>query len=306
MLGCICGFVAIFLGALRLLPMGRAAQGGGPPMIVHMVAFYLGLAVVFIWLGKGMISARRWAWTLTVVCSWMWLLFGGLAFINVEFIVGPRTWDYMAQQQGKMPAQFVETTSLFSGVFLAFLYLGLPGFSLMLSQHESVRATCVRRDPRVPWTDRCPMPVLAIVLFLPFSILSLVTLKFVFPCFGIFLSGGAGALATALTAIIVAGVAWGMYRLRMSAWWGALLLGIASSLNTAMTFARADIAEMYKQQGFSAATLEMLQKPGLLELMRQWGLWTGLAGGIAWVVYLVAARRYFTKSEGPAVGQATM
>jgi hypothetical protein len=150
------------------------------------------------------------------------------------------------------------------------------------------------------------MPVLALVLFLPFSILSLVTLKFVFPCFGIFLSGGAGALATALTAIIVAGVAWGMYRLRMSAWWGALLLGIASSLNTAMTFARADIAEMYKQQGFSAATLEMLQKPGLLELMRQWGLWTGLAGGIAWVVYLVAVRRYFTKSEGPAVGQATM
>jgi hypothetical protein len=296
LLGCFCGLGAIFVGALRLFPMGRAAQNWEPPIFVQMAAFYLGLAVAFIWLGKGMFSARRWAWTLTVVSSWIWLIFGVFGFINVEFIIGPRTWEYMAQQKGKMPAQFVESVRLFSGVFLAFLYLGLPGFFLMLSHHESVRATCIRRDPRVPWTDRCPMPVLAIVLFLAFSILplrSLATLKFVVPCFGTFLSGGAGALATALIAIIVAALTWGLYRLRMAAWWGALLLGSASSLNTAITFQRADIAEMYKQQGFSASTLEMFHNKGLLELTRQWGLWTGLVGGVAWVVYLIAVRRYF-------------
>jgi hypothetical protein len=297
LLGCFCGLLAAFMGATRFLPVMREAQRGGPPFFLQAMAFYFVLAVAFIWLGKGTMAARRWAWTLTVVSSWMWLIFGALGFVTSVFIVGPSTWAYTAEQ-GKIPAQMFLAVRVMTGVFLACFYLGLPSLFLVLTQHESVRATCVRRDPRIPWTDRCPMPVLVLALTLAFSIssmLSLAVFRFVVPMFGAFISGTAGAIAVALIAVILAYLAWGTYHLRMAAWWGTLLFGIAGSLSTAITFARADLAEMYRQQGFSADQVEMFQKMGLLEMMPRWGLWGGLTGGAVWVVYLLAVRRYFVK-----------
>ena len=308
LLGCLCGLIAAFLVMTRFLHFGPQAQKGGPAIRLPEVAFCLALAVAFIWLGKGMIAARRWAWTLTVVSSWVWVVFGAIAFINVEFIIGPHVWGYEAGH-GKMPAQMVVTFHLITGVLFAFVYIGLPGLFLLSAHHDSVRATCVRRDPRVPWTDRCPMPVLALVVLLalsPHSLLSIASLRFVFPIFGTFIAGWAGALAIALMAVILAGLAWGLYRLRMAAWWGALLLGIAWALNTAITSARGDTAKRYQLEGYSADQMEMFSKMGLQDLTSHWGLWTGVMGGIAWVAYLIAVRRYFLKSATSSAGPAAV
>jgi hypothetical protein len=144
------------------------------------------------------------------------------------------------------------------------------------------------------------MPVLALTIMLAFSALSMLSLaamRFVVPMFGTFIAGWAGAMVAAPIAVILVYLAWGTYRLQMAAWWAALLLGIAGSLNTAVTFARADLAEMYKQQGYSADQLEMIRKMGLLEVMPTWGLWTGLLGGVAWIAYLLVVRRYFVKTS---------
>ena len=53
------------------------------------VFFYLGLAVPFLWLGIGLIRARRWAWTLIVVFSWIWLIVGIPGFSMFLFAVAP-------------------------------------------------------------------------------------------------------------------------------------------------------------------------------------------------------------------------
>jgi hypothetical protein len=300
LLGCFCGLLALFGVALTFLPTWAQPRTGGPLVFAREAAFWVPLAAAFIWLGKGMMAARRWAWTLTVVTSWLWLLFGAIAFISVVFVVGPPMWEYSAQHS-KMPGQTVGAIRLVSGVFLTCLYFGPPTILLLLSHHESVRATCIRRDPRIPWTDRCPMPVLALSLVLAVSIHAMLlsaSLGFEVPLFGTFVSGFAGAIVVALIAIILACLAWGTYRLEMTAWWGALLFGIAAAASTAVTFAWADPAEMYKQQGFSVERLETFRKMGLLEATAKWEQWKALAEGAAWVVYLLAVRRYFLKSHG--------
>ena len=119
---------------------------------------------------------------------------------------------------------------------MACIYILLPGVFLVFYQRESVRATCQRRDPQIPWTYRCPMPVLALsilhassaVLWMPL----MAAYGCVMPVFGMILSGPAGA-GDALVDIGDGLPAWGMYRLRMAAWWGTLLLWILGVLNMA-------------------------------------------------------------------------
>ena len=71
----------------------------------------------------------------------------------------------MAEQQG-MPREVIMVTQLAMAVFAGCIYVALPGLFLGLLHRESVRATCLRRDPTVTWTDRCPMPVLAMSIVL--------------------------------------------------------------------------------------------------------------------------------------------
>ena len=53
------------------------------------IVLYFVLAVALVWLGVGSIRARRWAWTLTVVLSWMWLIMGVVGFAVSCFSHGP-------------------------------------------------------------------------------------------------------------------------------------------------------------------------------------------------------------------------
>jgi hypothetical protein len=300
LLGGLCGLMAAFMAVVSSLPTMPQAQKGGPPVFAQAVAVYVLLAGAFAWLGIGMISARRWAWTLTVVLSWMGLVFGTLGFIAFVCFIEPRTWAYTTQQS-KIAPNIAMAGRIVSDVVVACLYILVPAFFVALGHDGSVRATCARRDPKIPWTDRCPMPVLALALILAVGVLSMGAMgvtRFVVPLFGSFVAGTTGAAVVVLIGIVLAYLAWGTYHLQMTAWWGALLLGIAGSLSSAITFARADLAEMYKQQGFSAEQVEMFKQMGLLQSMPQWGIWMGVIGGVGWTAYLLAARRYFVKHNG--------
>jgi hypothetical protein len=192
---------------------------------------------------------------------------------------------------------------IFTGAVLACIYILLPGAFLVSCQPESVRVTCQRRDPKIPWTDRCPMPVLALSVMLALSIVSMPSAAAygcVMPLFGVFISGATGAAVMLLIVFVAAYLAWGTYRLQMTAWWGALLLGIVGALNMVVTFSRADLMEMYKMTGMPADQLELIRKMGFVETMSSWGPWMGLAGGAAWLGYLLYVRRYFVRSDDTA------
>ncbi len=308
LIGCLCGLMGLMMVVVSMLgPMAKAPQGEAmnTQMMIPGMVFYLVLAAAFIWLGVGSIRARRWAWTLTVVLSWMWLIMGVAGVIMFACVIGPAMSASMEQQgNGKMPPEAVVMIQIITGAFTACIYILLPALFLLFYQRASVRATCQRRDPQIRWTDRCPMPVLALSILLSFSAVSMplsAAYGWVMPVFGVILSGAAGAAAILLLTLVMAYLAWGMYRLQMAAWWGTLLLWIVGTLNM-VVFSQTGLMEMYEKMQMPAAQLEMMRKSGMIETMSRWMPWMGLAGGVLWLGYLLYVRRYFVRSgEGIAV-----
>jgi hypothetical protein len=310
-LGGLCGLMGLMMFAVTALgPAARAPQGQAmdAQSMIPAMAFYVVLAVGFIWLGIGSVKARRWAWTLTVVFSWMWLIMGVLAFAAFVVFVGPMMSAAMPQQANVPPealAMTIVMIRIISGAVVAGIYVLLPAIFLIFCQRESVRATCQRRDPKTRWTDRCPMPVLALSILLAFSVVSMPSAMVygpVVPLFGIFASGPAGWAVILLVTLVMAYLAWGAYRLQMAAWWGMLLLCIVGAVNMAVTFSQRDVMEMYEAMRIPAAQLEMMRKSGMIEMMSRWMPWMGLVGGAVWLGYLLYVRRYFVRNAAEAFG----
>jgi hypothetical protein len=298
LLGCLCVLMTLMMiGAGLMPPVAGAPHGQAVEvrMMVPAAGFYLVLAATFIWLGVGSILARRWAWTLTVILSWLWLLMGVAGCVMFAVAVRPMMSAAMAQQ-GKMPPEAIVVMQIVMGVVLACIYVLLPALFLVFYQRASVRATCRQRDPHVRWTDRCPMPVLALSIMLAWCVVSMpfgATYGWVMPLFGGFVSGAVGAAVSLSLMLVLAYVAWGTYRLQMAAWWGALLLSIAGTVNMLLTFSRTNLMEMYERMRMPAAQLEMMRKSGLVESMSNWAPWIGLVGGAVFLGYLLYVRRYF-------------
>ena len=301
-LGCLCGLMgAVMVGAAMLGPMGAVPQGQSTSlqMMIPALVFYVLLAVALIWLGIGLVRARRWAWTLTVVLSWMWLVIRVVSFVAFVFLIGPMIWESMARD-GKVPREMIMGMLMVMGLFVVCVYILLPGLFLVVCHRESVRATCQTRDPKIRWTDRCPMPVLALTVIQALGAVAMpsaLAYGSVIVLFGVFLSRASGTVAIGLIMLVLAYLAWGSYRLQMAAWWGMLLAGMVGALNTVVTFSRTDLMQMYEKMGFPPEQLEMMRKTGIVELMSRWGPWMSLVGGAAWLGYLLYVRRYFIHSD---------
>ena len=271
LLGCLCGLMAVMMVAVsRMGQLAPAPQGQAMSIqsMIPYIIFYLSFAVAFIWLGIGLARARRWAWTLTVVLWWMWLIIGVLSFVMVVFFLGPIMSATIAQQ-GKIPPESIMAIRIVMGAITACIYILVPGIFLVLCHRESVRATCQRRDPTIRWTDRCPMPVLALSISLALSVASMSTLVAygcVVPLFGVFIPGATGAVVILLITLVLAYLAWGTYRLQTTAWWGTLLLYTAGTLNMVVVFSRNKLMEMYETMGVPADQLEAIRKMGVVEL----------------------------------------
>lgn len=305
LLGCLAGLLAGMMAALLVLSP-RLPGPNGQPMtasaMVQPLIVYLLLAAAFLWLGIGLVRARRWAWTLTVVFSWLGLVIGVISFVFFLLIMRSGAWESIAQQ-GKLPPEALRTMRIVLSTVLGCIYILLPAVFLLLCHHESVRATCLRRDPHVRWTDRCPMPVLALCVLLALSLVSLSSLvayHCVVPLFGVVLSGTAGVAATVVLGLVLAYLVWGTYRLQRTAWWGLLLFGLAGTANMAVTFSRVDMMKLYERMGIPAEQLDLIRKMGVADMMSRWGPAMTVTGGIAWLGYLLFVRRYFVQKRGPA------
>jgi hypothetical protein len=300
LIGCVCAFMALGVVVSVMAPMPGAIQDRSlnARLMIPGIITYLELAVAFIWLGAGSILARRWARALIVILSWLWLTMGVAAMIAMVVML-PAMGASM-QQQGKIPPQMVVVTQVIIVAVLAGIYVLLPVLFLLFYQRASVRATCQWRDPQTRWTDRCPAPVLALSVVLAYSAMSMPTSAVygcVAPFFGVLISGAAGAAVLLLTTLLSALLCWGTYRLKMAAWWGALLLGIAGTVSTALTFSRVGSMEMYEKMGLSGSQLEMIQKTGAAEWVSM-ARGVSIMAGIVLLGYLLYVRRYFVRREG--------
>ncbi len=298
------GVVEIILGVLSalLVPMmilgllfsaANVEQAAGPHPATQIpgILFYVFAAVFFVWMGIGSIRARRWARAIMLVVSWLWLV-GGVAGLLSWLVYRSSFTDAMLTASGDMPAAAAQVIQFVITTVLAIFYVVLPGLFLLLYHGNNVKTTCEFKDPETRWTDKVPLPVLAVCLCLGYAaVTSLLSLFYnVLPFFGQLVSGRSAAAMAVVLAVILAVLTVWTYKLRPAGWWGSMLLLVLGTASAVMTFEKVDMLDLYERMGFREPQLEMMEN-----------FWSGIrvtwwvaAFAIASAGYLVFVKRYFT------------
>lgn len=291
---------------LMIVGLVMAMMGPGAPpgfvlrTMVPGLMLYAIAAVVFIWVGFGSYQARRWARALILVLSWIWLVsgIGGMVFWAVFM---PHFLNQMAGTRG-MPPGGIVGMAIGMSVFMAVIYLILPGVFVLFYQSRHVKATCERRDPQERWTDRCPLPVLAVsvlMVFFLYGVLSSVATNFAIPFFGLILSGVAGAVVVIPLAAVLGSLAYATYKLKMSGWWGSVVLYGLWAVSYFVTFSGRSMLDYYEAMGLPVESIDLIKDQGMVQ--SSYMPWATAASTAALFAYLLFVRRYFVAaaSAGP-------
>ena len=269
--------------------------------LIIIIATYGLLAVALIWLGIGSIQARRWARALLLIFSWSALLIGVVAMVGMGVLLPHITAAIQAAQPaGKppLPEAAKMMMVIISTVTIGVIYLVLPTVWILFYRSPHVKATCEARDPVPRWTDACPLPVLAVCLWLaPGAVMLLLmplAYRGVLPFFGTFLSGLPGTLGYFAMAGLWAWSAQALYRLDVRGWWVVVVALGAWFISNALTYSRHDVMEMYSLMGFPEPEIEQLRKMNFLSSnLMTWG---SLIFMVPLLGYLIYVKRFFRRS----------
>jgi hypothetical protein len=194
-----------------------------------------------------------------------------------------------------MPAGAMVVMQVVMFATVLVIYILVPGIFVLFYQSKHVWATCQARDPKIRWTDKAPLPVIALSLCLAFGAAYMPTMaayNFTIPLFGKMIQGMPGAAVCLAMSLINAILAYQLYKLRPAAWWATLIFFGLGSLSSLVTFSRIHMVDLYKAMNMPEKQLEMMRPMlPLMERMIPWG--TAASMGAA-LVYLLWIRRYFT------------
>ncbi|HEU4522017.1 MAG TPA: hypothetical protein VFT12_08445, partial [Thermoanaerobaculia bacterium] len=240
-------------------------------------------ATYFITVGIGSIRGRRWARAFSIVVGALWAI-GGVVGGLMMIVVLPRALAAFGSGNNAMIAGCAALGTLIVGI-------ALPLVIHLFYRRQDVRLTFERLDPKPRWTDRVPLPVLAIVVVLAFGAVALVA-NLGNPSFSLFGRRITGAPA-ALTLFAFAGLsgflAVQLYRLKESAWWTLILLQIAGIAFAVISMATTDLA---------AANPELPRE--VAEVYRDpWFLAIVAATWISYFAFLLYLRRFFVLNLAP-------
>jgi hypothetical protein len=267
--------------------------------MIPAIGVYAVMAAWFITMGIGSIRARRWARALVLISSWIWLIGGVMGFAFIVLLM-PGIYDQVGKD-GKIPEAMIVGMKVGMIAFAAVFYVIIPGLLVLFYSGLDVKATCESRDPRIRWTDKCPLPVLGMSLMCAVwavSFLSMGIYGWALPFFGTILSGLPGAVVTFALLLLIAYTAYGLYRLDIKAWWCALLINVGWLVSTVITFSRVSMQAFYEKMNFPEQQLEQMKQ--FFAMWEQYMyiplvLWLVVVG-----VYLLYIRRYF-KSHSAGV-----
>jgi hypothetical protein len=250
-------------------------------------------------MGIGSIQARRWARALVLISSWLWLISGIIGLIFMLLLM-PGMYEKMGES-GQMPPGVARIMKYIMTGFMTVLYVIIPAVLVLFYGNKNVKATCEFRDTKVRWTDKCPLPVLALSLMFGFWAVSMpftVFYGFSIPFFGSILTGLSGAGVVLLVILLAGYVAWGTYRLSINAWWCAVLLITAWVLSAAITFLRVSILDFYEKMNFPEQQLDTMKQFSISQdyMVLSLGLWAA-----AFMGYLLYTRRYFVRPPKQAL-----
>jgi hypothetical protein len=295
LIGSLC---ALFV-PLMLFGQAMAAKAGAAEvqyrMILPGLVMYALLAVTFLALGTGSIQARRWARALSLILAWSWLAIGVIATV-VYAIVLPQILGGNAMTPG-LPESARMVVVVISVIILGVMFVALPAALVVFYQGKHVKATCEAHDPVLRWTDRCPLPVLGLSLWLFYAGVCMLLMPFAYngvvPCFGILLAGVPGMLLSLGIAALWIYLARGVYRRQPASWWILLVTWVLLGASASITFARVDLMEMYRLMGYPKAQIELMQRYQFLQ-----------GGGMAWclalgigvmLAYLLYVKKFFRR-----------
>jgi hypothetical protein len=301
LLGCVCALLA----PLMLVAASMSSQGGGMPldarMMLQNVMFYALLAIVFIWLGVGSILSRRWARALLLILSWSWFVVGVLALVFLAVLL-PEMLSAMFAQNPGMPEAAKAAVFIVPLVLVGVFFVVVPGTMVLFYRSKQVKATCEARDPRTRWTDACPLPVLAVSLWLAFGAISVLPMAAAYhgvaPFFGRFISGLPGTLVLLAFCAVWSYCAWAFYRLRLAGWWILVLTLGLLGISSMVTFARVDIIEMYRLMGYPEQLIQQIQQFNFFKGSTL-VLWSSFCF-IPLFGYLIYVKKFFRPAAPPA------
>jgi hypothetical protein len=267
-----------------------------PPPIFSVLTVYAVAAIAFVWLGIGSILARRWARAVLLSLSGVALCGGVLGCVFLAFML-PRMFDALANSGPRAlpPGALLVAKIATAGAMVVF-YILIPGSIFLFYRSPHVKRTCEVHDPVERWTDRCPLPVLALCLLMAFGgiiALGLLGSFHGFPLFGMFVSGGAGTLLVILVAGLAFWLARGLYRLQVGAWWATLVVMLLSAASNTVTFWGPNLGDTYARMGIDRRAAALV---GQMSGAFHWLLPLAM---VPWVVWLLYVRRYFTTQAAP-------
>ncbi len=297
LLGGLCALLVPLI-ALSMVMAAQRVTPTDPRMMIPGMMVYVVMAVVLIWLGIGSVRCRRWARALSLVLAWLWLVIG-IAAMAFCIVLMPGMYEAMGQQGKAPPREFLLVVETITFGMLGCIYVVLPGALVLFYQSRHVRATCEAKDPQVRWTDRCPLPVLAVsvgwaatAFFSPWAF----CYGAVLPLFGTLVTGFPAGLVILAGTAIAGCLAWGTYRLKMFAWWGSIAVVVLWTASVAVTFSRIGLMDFYRAMHMPPEQLKMIQQTGMVERVDALMPWLPSLAALAMVGYLLFTKRYFARA----------
>ncbi len=178
-------------------------------------------------------------------------------------------------------------------------YIVIPAILVFFYGSRHVKATCEVRDPVVRWTDRCPLPVLACVLWLVFGAVTMLiaplAYRGVFPFFGTLLTGPTGSVTYLVLAGLWAYAAWALYHLDRRGWWIIFVALFLFAVSAFITYSRHDVAELHRLMGTPEQQIAELQKVSFLKGKAM--AWMTLICTLPFLGYLVYLRKFLRKDD---------
>jgi len=279
LIGLTCGLLvlAVIAGAELAQRTAPMRSGVASAIVVYGIA-----AVYFVTVGVGSIRARRWARALSVVVSAIWMA-GGVAATLMIMLILPRVMEGLPRPTLGFGC---------AGAVGAILGIVLPLVLFLFYRLPSVRAAVEARDPKPRWTDRVPLPVLAMVLILLFSAITLLAnvSNPVLALFGDVIAGAAASLVMLTIAVLCTFVAVQLYFLKESGWWTLLILQIAGLLYGAIAIMRSDYQTVAQREGAPAVSAIYADPFFLGALLTTW---------LAHFAFLLYLRRFFVAGATP-------
>jgi hypothetical protein len=316
------GVIQIILGLLAALMvplaalgafMSHFAPGGGmrPGQFISGVAVYALIAIALLCLGIGSIQAKRWAWALTLVTSWYWLVSGVLGTVLLTAVLPLFMRAALQAQRNAAGTPSPEISTGVMAVILtiliviaAFFLIAVPIALIVVYSRRDVAETCRHRDPVERWTDRVPLPVLGASVVLATHAVAMLFTGFgtpLFPFFGRHLYGVTAMGCFVLVAVLDAYLSVAFYRLQSTGWWIAAIITPIRLLSMALTYIRTDLMDAYSKMGMSEEQLRMLNSSPISHSHAT--LWWNLLSVVILYGYLLWLKRYFRSPSNQLPGE---